>query len=120
VQRLVQRLGGLEVTPKGLFDDHAAALCKAYVAELVDDRREELRRDRQVVDRAPGGLERVAQRDVSPRIIVGAPHIPDERTKLLVSRGIEALRARQEAVSQALAELVSGPVLTCDAHDRRR
>ena len=118
VQRLVQRPGRLQVAPKRLLDDDAPALCKAHAAELVDDRREQLRRDREVVDRAPGARERVAQRDVGPRVVVGAPDIADERRKLLVSRGIEPLRAGHQAVPHTLAELLSGPVLTCDADDR--
>ena len=118
VQRLVQRPGRLQVAPKRLLDDDAPALCKAHVAEVVDDRREQLRRDCEVVDRARRRPERVAQRDIGPRIVVGAPDIADERRKLLVSRGIESLRAGHEAVPHALVELLSGPVLTCDADDR--
>ena len=118
VQRLVQRPRRLEVAPKRLFDDDAPALCKAHVAELVYDRREQLRRDCEVVDRAAGARERVVQCDVGPRVVVGAPDIADERRKLLVSRGIEPLRAGRQAVPHTLAEPVSGPVLTCDADDR--
>ena len=52
VQRLVQRPGRLQIAPKRLLDDDAPTLRKSHVAELVDDRREELRRDCEIVDRA--------------------------------------------------------------------
>ena len=112
--------GGREIAAEGLFDDEAGMLAEPIDAQARDDRREQRRRYRQVIRRAPCFTERALQRAKCRRILVVAAHVTQQRSqaiecRLVVDRGFTA-----HALANAPLHFLRGPLGRCDADDRHR
>jgi hypothetical protein len=104
-QRLLQAVRGREVAAERLLDDHPRAVRAADLRQRRDDRREQARRDREVVQRALRAAERLPQPLEGRRIGVVPRDHAQARAQLRVRRGIE-LTGRLEALPHALAQRV--------------
>ena len=110
----------LEVVAEGLLDDHARILGATGAAERRDDGREHARRDGQVVGRAAGRAELLAQRREGGVVVVVAVDVAQQLQQLLEGRLVDAAAVLGEAVAGALAQLLERPARLGDADDRHR
>src|SRR4029077_19249117 len=72
MERRVQGPGRGQVAAERLLQDDPRALRAPGLAETLDDRREEARRDREVVERPLRVAERLAERGVGLLVLVAA------------------------------------------------
>ncbi len=77
----VQLAGGREVATERLLDNQASTWDREG-SELLDDRRERARRDRQIVEWAPRGPESLAQPAERRRVGVVARDVTEQRRQL--------------------------------------
>ncbi len=70
VQGLVELARRLQIAPERFLDDHARAVRTARLAKIIGDGREQARRQRQIMQRVRGTVERLAQRGERRRFAV--------------------------------------------------
>ena len=107
-----------EVVPEGLLDHHTRVLGEACFGEPLHHATEQERRDLEVEDRVLGTLDRLADALVGARVAEVAGHIrqaPHEASEHLL---VELLARRDDRRTSPLHELLLGPVVDGDPHDR--
>ena len=77
-KRPVERVRRLEIVAERLFDDNARVLVEPACGERRPDRAEQRGRDREVMQRPPGGPERLLERLEGLRVLVVAIDIIQE------------------------------------------
>ena len=117
-QRVVQRPCRGQVATERFLDDDAALLGEPGGADVVDDRREQVRRDRQVVHRALAVAQRLAQVLERARIVVADAGEPHEFRELRPGIRIEPVAAGLEALPGTFTKLLEIPFPAAHAHDR--
>ena len=101
----VELARGGQVAAERLLDDDARVVRQARGAEPRDDRREERRRNGEVVRRAPGVAQRALERREGPRVVVVAVHVPQQGEQ--VAERALARRSRPPFVMLSAARLRS-------------
>jgi hypothetical protein len=94
-----------------------AAARSARALEALDDRREQARRDREVVRGSARVSEFPSESGVGRGIAVVAVDVPEQRVELCECVRFERSVLRH-AVSCAGAQLIEGPIRFCDADHR--
>src|SRR5439155_17756020 len=101
--RAVEGLRRGEVTAEGLFDDDASAVGAARQGQPFHDESEQRGRDGEVVRRALGGAELLANGLEGRRVLVVAVHVTQQAAQRVERRGIESA-VLLDAVARAGAE----------------
>ena len=102
--------------PNGFSTITRAPRVQSARCELLDDRAEQRRRDREVVRGMDGAVELAAQRGERRRVGVVAVDVAQQRQELRERRLVDAAVLR-EAVARPRAELVEVPARLRDADD---
>ena len=118
VQLSVELLGRGKVVAERLLNDYAALLSKTNVAEMADNRAEQRRRNRKVVNRPLAAFQFVLQLDEGVVVGVIAAGVAHQRAELLEGRLVESVGAGLEARLGASAELINMAALAGDANNR--
>uniref|UniRef100_A0A6J5ZVK3 Unannotated protein n=1 Tax=freshwater metagenome TaxID=449393 RepID=A0A6J5ZVK3_9ZZZZ len=116
VKVVVQLLRRCEVAAERLLDNDPGLVGKPDVTEVPDDRTEERRRDRQVVNRTLGAAKLILELKEGLVLGVLAAGVSQQPAELLESRLVEAVRAGFKALLGALAKQVHVAALACHAN----
>ncbi len=117
VDDLVQLARRLEVAPERLLDDDAGVACAARLREILDDRCEGARRNREVVCRTLGAAELLHDRGIRRAVAVVAVDVAQARRELR-ERHLVDPAVVLETLSCACPQLFEGPAGFGDADHR--
>ena len=106
-----------EVLAEGLLDDDAGAVRAARSRQLLHDRSEQRRRDREVVRRVLGAAELAPERLERRRVLVVAVDVAQQPAQLGERVAVEAA-VLLDALLRPRAQLVEGPAGLGHADDR--
>ena len=116
----VELLRGLQVVTEGLLHDHPRVLRQSGRGETFHDRTEQGRRDLQVEDRRRCVADGFRDRRERHRVFEVAADIGHAGAEPVedVGVGLGLSERRRDRLRRAPAQIVVGPALGCDAHDR--
>ena len=103
--------------PKGFSTTTRAPFAAPERRSSFDDRREQARRDRQVVERPLGAAQRLAQPIERVRIFVVAVDVAKQTRELGEGGRVDTAAVRLEAVARARAKLIEVPARLGHADD---